>query len=532
MTGAAYLFSYLYQLGVKQVFGIPGDELVLFDALAHSKIEFITTRHEQAAAFMAQAVGKVAKMPGVCISTLGPGATNLVTGVADAHQNRSPVVVLSGQLEKRFHTSSPLAHQYVDLQTLFKPITKTTYIINDASEIPQILQIAFREATTGRPGPVHVTLPVDVMEQEIKKGANNSDRFVPHEIVAPTSVFEKAVMLLKKSRHPVAFLGPQAQYAHPSFIKTLQGAHIPVMTSFLGKGSFDEQNEWSLGTVSRHVKDRLRDVIAKADLFLIIDYDYIEGVSPTLFQDNPAVWVSSISAKAEGLVRANTEIVGTVRSNTALLSSAIRTSKYSSQWQPNEITTVKQSRYDQVLTVQEFHSYPYNPFKVMQLLQRVVSDADVIVSDVGNHKQAIGLGLTVNKPLGVHFSNGLSSMGFSLPFAAGLRFAMPKDKRIIAVCGDGGFLMNVQELETIMRYNLNLKLIVFVDNAFGMIKSNLLAKYKRVKNLDFTNPEFSMLAKSFGLAYFAANQSDLKVKLKQLLAYEGNALLTIPIKYS
>ncbi len=531
---ADYLFSLIKSYGVNYIFGIPGDELKIFDALAHSRIKFITTRHEQAAAFMAQAVGKLSPIPGFCISTLGPGATNLVTGVADAYQNRSPLIVLSGQLETSHHKTNPPAHQYIDLQKLFSPITKATFVIKSSDDVKSTLEKAIIIATSDRKGPVHITLPVDVMEKKVSKRSNSLVlKIKPNKInIQPITVF-KAANAIKKSKFPVLFFGQQAQYLSDEVRRKIEKLNIPVMTSFLGKGSFDETNPLSLGTISRHIKDKLKDVLWKTDLFIVISYDYIEGVQPILFAGKKNIYIDTIPSTRDQLIKSTVSLVGDIQKNTADLLTNLDKANYLSKWDVSVIQGVKKATYQQILERQEMESYPLNPFYVMQAIQRVLSGNEHIVSDVGNHKQAIGLGLQAKKPLRIHFSNGLSSMGFSLPFAAGIRFARGNHENIIVICGDGGFLMNVQELETITRYKLNIKVIVFVDNAFGMIKSNLLAKYQRVKNLDFTNPDFHYLAKSFGIDYIAVfGKKDIHAKLAKFIGVKHTTLLTIPVKYS
>ena len=531
---ADYLFSLIKSYGVNYIFGIPGDELKIFDALAHSDIEFITTRHEQAAAFMAQAVGKLSPIPGFCISTLGPGATNLVTAVADAHQNRSPLIVLSGQLEVRYHNTNPQAHQYIDLQKLFTPITKATLIIKSPSDVKSTLEKAITIATAVRKGPVHITLPVDIMEKPMSTRSNSSVlKIKPNKINVQPTAIAKAVNAIKRSKYPVLFFGQQAQYLPGDVRKKIEKMNFPVMTSFLGKGSFDETSSLSLGTVSRHVKDKLKDVLEKTDLFIMVGYEYIEGVQPTLFQGKRIIYIDTISPTQDNLIKPAVSLLGNIQKNISALLIHLDKMKYLSRWNVSVIQGIKNARYQQILKSQKMQSYPLNPFYVMQAIQKAISGDEHIVSDVGNHKQAIGLGLRAKKPLTIHFSNGLSSMGFSLPFAAGIRFAKGNKPTIIVICGDGGFLMNLQELETIKRYKLNIKMIVFVDNAFGMIKSNLLAKYKRVKNLDFTNPDFRNLAKSFGIEHIAVKgKQDIQTKLKKLLAAKQTTLMTIPIKYS
>jgi len=531
---ASYLFSQIKSYGVNYIFGIPGDELKIFDALAHSQIEFITTRHEQAAAFMAQAVGKLSPIPGFCISTLGPGAANLVTGVADAYQNRAPLIVLSGQLEKFHHKTKPQAHQYIDLQKLFAPITKATFIIKSANGVKSTLEKAITIATSDRKGPVHITLPVDVMEKNVTGRISNFTlKIKPDKINPQPRMVLKAVNAIKKSKYPVLFFGQQAQYLADDVRRRIEKMNIPVMTSFLGKGSFDETHPLSLGTVSRHVKDKLKDVLDIADLFIVVGYDYIEGVQPILFEGKACIYIDEVPSTQERLLKPVVSLVGNIEKNTQDLFVNLAKATYQTEWDVSIIQGVKKARYQQILERQEMESHPLNPFYVMQELQRVLSGNEHIVSDVGNHKQAIGLGLQAKRPLRIHFSNGLSTMGFSLPFAAGIRFAKGNKEDIIVICGDGGFLMNVQELETIKRYNLNIKIIVFVDNAFGMIKSNLLAKYQRVKNLDFTNPDFHLLAKSFGIGYIAVfGKKDIHAKLAKLITAKETTLLTIPIKYS
>ena len=531
---ATYLFSQIKLFGVDYIFGIPGDELKIFDALAHSDIEFVTTRHEQAAAFMAQAVGKLSPLPGFCISTLGPGAANLVTGVADAYQNRAPIIVLSGQLETYNQSTKPQTHQYIDLQKLFAPVTKATLIIKTANDVKSVLKEAITIATSPRKGPVHISLPIDVMEEQIGERQNNNYLKITSSITSLNkTAINKASKIIKASKYPVLFFGQQAQYLPDDARRNVTKMNIPTITSFLGKGSFDETSALSLGTVSRHVKDKLKDVLDKADLFIVVGYDYIEGVHPSIFQEKEIVYIDTISPAEEKIIKSTVSLVGDIWENTDALFKSLENLNYKSKWLLSFIKGIRHARYQQVLDAQELKSFPLNPFFVMQAVQKAMAGDEHIVSDVGNHKQAVGLGFRAKRPLTIHFSNGLSTMGFSLPFAAGIRFAKGTKDKILVICGDGGFLMNVQELETIKRYNLNIKIIIFVDNAFGMIKSNLLAKYQRVKNLDFSNPDFKYLAKSFGIEHISVKgKQDIQTKLKKLLGAKHTTLMTIPIKYS
>ena len=529
---ADQLFAFLYKLGIRRVFGIPGDELEIFDALGHSDLEFVTTRHEQGAAFMAAAMGKVGPLPGVCISTLGPGATNLVTGVADAYQNRVPLLVLSGQLGIKSHSENPLVHQYINLVKLFEPVTKATYLLSDSKSLVDTVAQALRTAQAARPGPVHITLPVDIME-EVANGPIGAVNLLKSSRAVSQTTLAKAIKVLKTTRFPVAFLGQTAQAAHPAFRSILAQSRIPVVTSFLGKGAFSEYDQWSLGVMSRHVKDKLATVLDQADLFLVFGYDYVEGIQPEVFKGKKIIVLDEVSLAKEGLLQPDVELVGPAEVISRQLAQAITQAHYRAAWPPSNITAVRQERARQLLAVQKLDSVPFNPLRIMQVLQELTQGDATIVSDVGIHKQVIALGYKTKRPLSVHFSNGLSAMGFALPFAAGLRFSQLKEKNIIAISGDGGFLMNVQELETIKRYNLDLKILVLYDNAFGMIKNNLVQKYQRVNNLDFTNPDFGDLAKSFGIKYIqASEQSDLRRILKALLNSSGPTLLALSIRYS
>lgn len=530
---ADHLFATLRSYGVDHIFGIPGDELKLFDALSHSGIQFITTRHEQAAAFMAQAVGKLSSLPGVCISTLGPGATNLVTSVADAFQNRAPLIALSGQLDTASQSVNPLAHQYIDLQKLFAPITKATFVVKDPDDVQDVLREAMRVASSPRPGPVHVSLPQDVMERAAhrKKIPAGSRAREAHRAIDPKAV-SRAARLIRSANKPILFLGLQARDTDRKLLEHIERLNIPVMTSFLGKGGFDESHQLSLGTVSRHIKDSLKDLLNEADACIVVGYDFAEGISPSIFSNKRTIYIDALPASRERVLRPDASVVGDVSSSLSAFLKELRRLGYRSKWNVRDIVSVRRSRYQQIIDAQDMDSFPFNPFYVVRQLQDVLKGDEHVVSDVGNHKQAIGLGFTAKKQVKVHFSNGLSSMGFALPFAAGLRFAVGADKQIIVVCGDGGFLMNVQELETIKRFNLNIKIVVFVDNAFGMIKSNLLAKYKRVKNLDFSNPDFEQLSRSFGIGYIPVAKGDsVKAAFSRLLRSKRTTLMTIPVKY-
>ena len=531
MKGADIFVKTLEDNGVKYIFGVPGDiELSLFESLSYSDIDFFTVRHEQTGAFMADVYGRLTGKPGVCFSTLGPGAANLVTGVANAYLDRSPMIAISGQLKvDEFHKN---AHQYLDLEKIFKPITKQSTVIYSAKQIPPILNKSFEIAKTERPGPIHITLPINILDEDIPN--SNYESYNQQNNLAQTQTYEYDIdsvcEAIKKSAFPIIIAGNAVirQEASEELINFIDKFQILAFSTFQGKGAIPANHRLYLGVISRHLKS-VQKTFESADLILNIGYDYVEGIKPDIWETGikkRVISIDTISNTVDRFYRPDIEIVSNLKQY-------LREFYKNCNCPPKSYNINKNELKSTIEVPRDADScFPLKPHKVIAEIRNVLDVHDVIVSDVGRHKQFVGLLFKAYHPKTVLFSNGLSSMGFGLPAAIAAKLVNP-DGKVVAVCGDGGFMMNVQDLETAVRYKLPITIVIINDSAYGMVKYAQLNKFGKTYGADFGNPDFKKLAESFGAKGFdVKSTSDLRSTLEEAV-YSGKvSVVNVPIDYS
>ena len=531
MKAAELLVRCLEHEGVHHIFGVPGEEtMALLDALADSQqVRFIPTRHEQGAAFMADVWGRLTGTAGVCLGTLGPGATNLLTGVADAYLDHAPLVALTGQAGlERVHKES---HQYLDVVGMFRPVTKWTTRIERAEVIPEVVRKAFRLATAEKAGPTHLELPEDVADEEAPQG---SDRPLPIRVARPAvpsgEAVEAALALLRQARRPVIIAGNGVIRAHAAgelatFARRL---HIPVVHTFMGKGILSDADPLSWGAMGMQARDIVMDGLDAADLVLAVGYDLVEYAPSAWNQvpERPIIHVDALPAEVDQRYLPNVELVGDVGASLRALALA---------WHGRRGFTVRTELRERILAeLNDFRAddgFPIKPQRMLADLRAALDPKDIVISDVGAHKLWVARLFPTQWANTVVISNGLASMGIAVPGAVAAKLAFP-ERRVVAVTGDGGFLMNSQELETAKRLGTAFVVLIWADHAYGSIEWKQQQRYGRTFGTRFTNPDFVRYAEAFDLPGFRVESAaELLPTLRRALDLEEPSLVEVPVDY-
>jgi acetolactate synthase-1/2/3 large subunit len=531
MTMAELLVRCLENEGVRFLFTLPGEETLSFmDALADSPIRLITTRHEQGAAFMADVHGRISGKAGVCVSTLGPGATNLATGIGDAFLDRAPLVAITGQASlNRRHKES---HQYIDVMSMLKPLTKWNTSIPKPEVIPEAVRKAFKIAQTEKPGSTHIELPEDVADESI----DAPDSLVPLFVQAPVlpepapSQVSRAVEVIGQAKHPVILAGNgvvrgEASAAVRRFARQFQ---IPVLHTFMAKGVMPDSDPLSLYTLGFRARDYTALVMDQADVVLTIGYDFVE-YAPCLWnprRDKQIVHVDVSPAEVDEHYIVNVGVLGDLRLSLELLGAKL--APFDSAWSRDARRMVFDG-FDAELT--DASSWPIRPQHVMRELRAALQPEDVVICDVGAHKLWMARMFPCDTPNSCIISNGFAAMGIAVPGAIAAKLLFPQ-RHIVAVTGDGGFLMNSQELETAVRLELPIVVLVWRDNGYGVIRWKQQLRFGRTSGAEFGNPDLVHYARSFGAAgYRVTAPSELQPILHEALQENVPTVIDCPIDY-
>ncbi len=531
MNAAQLFVKCLENEGVTHIFGIPGEENAhVMMALEDSSIEFILTRHEQGAAFMADVYGRLTGKPGVCLGTLGPGATNLVTGVADGNMDRAPMIVITGQADsKRQHKES---HQNMDVVAMFKPITKWATPILHADNIPEVVRKAFKIATTEKPGACHIEIAEDIAAGEAH------DMPIPakplRRPVADDKIVDEAFALIRSAERPVILAGNGAirKRASKQLRILADSTGIGVISTFMGKGCVDREADYSLFTVGLQSKDIVACAIDAADVVITLGYDMVE-YHPRLWNknnDKKIVHLDFLPAEVDDHYHVTVEVVGDLAHTLWMLNE--RCSREPMNFQTKQHASIRQEMQA------DFNAHGdddtdglIRPQKALWDARRALGANDILLSDVGAHKMWIARYYQCDEPNTCLISNGFCSMGFALPGAIAAKMTYP-DRRVLAICGDAGFLMNVQELETAARIGANIVTMIWEDHAYGLIAWKQKNQFGRHTNLSFNNPDFVKLAESFDcLGLRVQRSADLAPALEEAFNADRPCVLTIPIDY-
>lgn len=526
MNAAQLLVRCLEQEGVEYVFGIPGEEnLAIMDALLDSPIRFITTRHEQGAAFMADVYGRLTRRAGVCLSTLGPGATNLVTGVADANMDRAPLVAIAGQAStRRLHKES---HQALNLINLFTPITKYAAQILEPDTVNEIVRKAFKLAQIEKPGACFIDFPENiacaaVTTMPLRVQASSALRPTPAQVSNSARVIDEARFpLIMAGNGVIRGAGTDALVA---FAERL---NIPVATTFMAKGAIPASHPLSLGTVGLQAHDYVSCGFDRADVIICVGYDIVEYP--------PALWHPSADRKIVHIDQRPAE----VDAHYIIAAGALGDYAVTLPAIAAEVTQAKPERFAPLrgLIRQELaqhradQGFPVKPQRIVADLRESLGVDDIVVCDVGAHKMWMARLYAAERPNTCIISNGFASMGIAVPGAVAAALAMP-GRRIVAVTGDGGFLMNSQEIETAMRLQLALVILIWNDNSYGLIEWKQELLYKRSGHVRFTNPDFVRYAESFGARGQRIERAEeLLPALRQALEARTVTIIDCPVDY-
>ncbi len=524
MKGSDLLVSCLEQEGVERIFGIPGEEnLDIMDSLIDSNIEFITTRHEEGAAFMAGVTARLTGGPGVCLSTLGPGATNLTTGVADAYLSYYPIVVLTGQ--KRLEWAYEPQKQFIDLVSLFSPITKDSFSIRAAERIPSLIRKGFCTATAERPGPVHIELHEDVMSSEVEGVPIHPPKEVPLKIDpgSVASIREK----INGSECPLLLIGPGIiRSGSVTELRTFaESWQIPAVHTWMGNGVVPFDNPLSLHTAGLRKHDYIRCAFEKSDLILLAGYDLLE------FQ--PVFWDVGREKKIIDMGPTAPESAARYEPNlkaTGNLKQLLEALTVQAESRENWALPFKQ-RLEQQLNEEIEEGERVKPQSAVKCIREVLGREDIVVSDVGAHLLWLMKLYPTYRENTLIASNGLIPMGFGVPAAMAAKLVYP-EKKVVAVCGDGGFMMTSMELETAARLGLDFVTVIFNDQGLGLIRTRQEKTFGRTTGVETSNPDFVKYAESFGArGYRVDSRSELERKLKSSLQDEELAVIEVPIDY-
>jgi acetolactate synthase I/II/III large subunit len=527
MKAAELLVRCLENEGVQTIFGIPGEENIdIMDCLLDSPIRFITTRHEQGAAFMADVHGRLTGRAGVCLATLGPGATNLVTGVADANMDRAPVVAIAGQAATtQMHKES---HQHLDLVNLFQPITKFRTQIIRPETIPEIVRKAFKQAEAEKPGVSFLDFPEDIAQMPVE-GKKPLLVQRPLQSVPPPEKIKQAAEIISAAKYPLIMAGNGVVRARASteLVRFAQKLQIPVASTFMAKGVIPFSHCLWLGAVGLRAHDYVACGFDRADVIICVGYDMVE-YPPNLWHpsnDRKIVHIDSMPAEVDEHYIPACGVLGNIAASLEGIAAAARPQamyRAAGLWQ---------AIMNEVCEYAEDDGFPVKPQKIVWELRRALPPRCNVVCDVGAHKMWMA---RLYQPECVNtciISNGFAAMGIAVPGAIAAKLAFP-DRPAVAVTGDAGFMMNSQEIETAIRVDAPIVVLIWNDNGYGLIEWHQLRHFGRASHVSFQNPDFVKYAESFGAkGYRVESAGDLGRILRQAIASRKVTIIDCPVDY-
>jgi acetolactate synthase I/II/III large subunit len=515
--------------GVKYVFGIPGEEtLDLNQSLADSSIEFVPVRHEQGGAYMADMYGRLTRSAGVCLGTLGPGATNLVTGVADALLDRSPMVALTGQADlERMHKES---HQYLDIVDMLRPVTKFNARLNSARVIPEVVRKAFKVAEAQKPGPTHIELPEDVMADGVdaeplpaRLGRRRPEPSL-EELRAAEKVIREADRPIVLAGNGVARTGAAAALRAFAY-----ATGVGVAETFLGKGMLDYEDPRALGTVGLQSRDYALAGFEDADVVITVGYDLVEHAPANWNpkRDKRIVCLDTVAPEVDEHFMTEVDLIGDMAFILTWLAEKLGDTSFPTP--DSRLNEIVLGRFE---AGRDDDAFPMQPPRALWEIRQALGRNDILISDVGLHKLWIARMFPAHEPETVFIANGLAGMGIALPTGIAAKLVHP-DRHVVTVSGDGGFLMNVQELETAVRLRTPVVNVIWEDRQYGSIVWKQDKRFGRHFGTDFSNPDFVRLAGAFGMpAWRCEAVEDLGRHLRHALGLDLPSLIVVPIDYS
>jgi len=529
--------------GVEYIFGLPGEENAdLMVSLADSKntIKFILVRHEQAAAFLADMYGRLTQKVGVCLSTLGPGATNLTTGVANANMDRSPILTITGQTDTDFlHKES---HQNMDVVTMFKPITKWNWSIRNADSIPEIIRRAFKIALEEKVGAVQIELPQDIakMDSKIKP-------IVKHKVLRSRpnrALIQNAAKIILQAKTPLLLVGNGCIRGNASYClrKFVEKTGIYSMNTFMAKGVISDKSQRHLQTIGIKEADHALLAMEEADLIIAVGYDLVE-YNPKNWNNNlnkKIIHIDFAPAEVDTYYPPTIEIAADIDYTIQAITEELEKHKHHNSNTVNDHNCIyniperfkrikKELVWRNTEKFKRNFSYPIMPEKLVFDVRNALDENDIVISDVGAHKLWIAKLYETYVPNTCIIPNGFCSMGFALPAAIAAQLVKPNQK-IVAMCGDGAFLMNVQEIETAVRLQLPIIIIIWCDSDFGLISLKQMEEFGRSAFTKFNNPDFVKLAESFGATGYNVESTEEFSKVLEKAKHSTNVPVIISTK--
>ena len=519
----------LEEEGVEYIFGIPGEEnLDLLNSLKDSSIKLILTRHEQAAGFMAATYGRLTGKSGVALSTLGPGATNLVTAAAYSQLAAMPMVMITGQ--KPVKHSKQGKFQILDVVEMMRPLTKYTHSIVSANNIPSMIREAFRISQEERPGAAHLELPEDVAGEEAESQPLPRSR--ARRPVAEGKAIKQAVEMIEKAKNPLLLIGAGSNRKMPArmlraFVDKTQ---MPFISTQMGKGVLDERDPLFLGNAALSANDFLHRAIAKADLIINVGHDDIEKPPFFMEQDSfQVIHINFLTAEVDPVYFPQLEVIGDIANSIWQINERIMPQ---GSWDFSYSLKVKKAVDAHLLEGADDPRFPMLPQRFVADVREAMPSNGIIALDNGVYKIWFARNYKAHKANTVLLDNALATMGAGLPSAMGAHMVFPK-RKVMAICGDGGFMMNAQELETAVRLKMNLICLILLDNSYGMIRWKQANLGFEDFGLEYGNPDFVKFAECHGAnGYRVEKTEDFVPLLKKCNDTPGVHIVELPVDYS
>lgn len=531
MRASELFIKALENEGVEYIFGIPGEEnLDFLDALRDSKIKLILTRHEQGAGFMAATYGRLTGKVGVCLSTLGPGATNFATSAAYAQLGGMPMMMITGQ--KPIKKSKQGRFQIIDIVGMMKPMTKYTKQVVNGHNIPSMVREAFKIATTERPGAVHIELPEDIAAEEVDLNLYPVEPF--KYPVAVDSVIDNAIYMIEKAKRPLLLIGAGANRTRIGNALTdfVNKTRMPFFSTQMGKGVIDENHPLCLSTAALSKDDFVHCAIARADLIINVGHDVIE--KPPFFMENSpnatkVMHVNFFPSDVDDTYFPQMDVIGDIAENIHKFTAKI---SKQSHWDFDYYIRLADEIRTRLSKYFGDERFPILPQRAVRTIRQTLEADDILTLDNGVYKIWFARNYRCAKPNTLLLDNALATMGAGLPSAIAAKMINP-DKKVVTVCGDGGFMMNSQEMETAVRLGLDLTVIILNDNAYGMIKWKQTGMGFETFGLDLQNPDFVKYAESYGAKGYRPNSvSEFAETLEKCVNGKGVHLIDLAVDYS
>lgn len=532
MNASEFFVKALENEGVSHIFGLPGEENIDFlEAVRKSSIQFVLTRHEQGAGFMADVFGRLTGRAGVCLATIGPGATNLLTPVADANLDRSPLVAITGQADTlRMHKES---HQYIDIVSMYRPVTKWNTSISHPDIVSEAVRKAFKLAQSEKPGATHLEFPENVAQQE----THHPFFFEPRRVRRPGpdyKALEIALKLIGEAEKPLVLAGNGSirKRSTAQLRRFLDKTGFAVCNTFMGKGAAGIKYDRNLYTIGLQARDHVTCALEEADLIICIGYDLVE-YSPRFWNPNGLKKIIHIDfdpSEVDYWYDPELELVGDIASSLWALNERIDDSFDRSRG------AFADKHRKLILEMIHEHdddsSFPLKPQKILHDIRQAMGDEDILISDVGAHKMWIARMFLVHAPNTCIISNGFATMGIAVPGGIAAKIVFP-EQNVLTISGDGGFMMNMQEIETAVRMKTPTVNMIWTDGTFGLIEWHQRKKFGEAFGTRFNNPDWIQLAESMGAIGMVIKEGDdLTKKLRQAFTCDKPVILACPVDYN